>query len=68
MEFRILGPLEAVHEGKVVPLRAAKPRALLTLLLLHANEFVPSDLLIEDLWNGRPPATATKTLQMYVSS
>jgi predicted ATPase/DNA-binding SARP family transcriptional activator len=67
MEFRILGPLEAVDDGRVVSLKAAKPRALLAILLLHANELVPSDRLIEDLWSGRPPVTATKILQTYVS-
>ncbi len=67
MEFRVLGPLEAVAEGRVVALDAAKPRALLAILLLHANEPVPSDRLIEDLWAGRPPATAAKVLQTYVS-
>ena len=67
MEFRILGPLEAVAEGRVVALNAAKPRALLAILLLHANELVSSDRLIDDLWGGRPPATAAKILQKYVS-
>ena len=67
MEFRILGPLEAVAEGRVVALNAAKQRALLAILLLHANELVSSDRLIDDLWGGRPPATAAKILQKYVS-
>ena len=66
MDFRILGPLEAIGDGRVVALDAAKPRALLAILLLHANEPVPSDRLIEDLWAGRPPATAPKVLQNYV--
>jgi DNA-binding SARP family transcriptional activator len=67
MEFRVLGPLEAVADGRVVALDAAKPRALLAILLLHANEPVASDRLIDDLWAGRPPATAAKVLQTYVS-
>ena len=67
MEFRVLGPLEAVAEGRVIALDAAKPRSLLAILLLHANEPVSSERLIEDLWAGRPPATATKVLQTYVS-
>ena len=67
MEFRVLGPLEAVAEGRVVALDAAKPRALLAILLLHAGEPVASDRLIEDLWADRPPATAAKVLQTYVS-
>ena len=66
MDFRVLGPLEAVADGRVVALDAAKPRALLAILLLHASEPVASDRLIEDLWAGRPPATAAKVLQTYV--
>ena len=68
MEFRILGPLEAVAGGRVVTPDAAKPRALLAILLLHANEPVGSDRLVEALWAGRPPPTAPKVLQTYVSS
>jgi predicted ATPase/DNA-binding SARP family transcriptional activator len=67
VEFRLLGPLEVVAEGRVVPLDAAKPRALLAILLLHADEPVSRDLLIEELWAGRPPSSATKVLQTYVS-
>ena len=63
----MLGALEVVAEGRPVALEAAKPRALLAILLLHANEPVASDRLIEDLWAGRPPATAAKVLQTYVS-
>jgi predicted ATPase/DNA-binding SARP family transcriptional activator len=48
-------------------LDAPKPRALLALLLLRANEPVSRDLLIEELWDGRPPSSATKVLQTYVS-
>src|SRR5262245_34349201 len=67
MEFRVLGPIEVIDDGRVVPLNAAKPRALLAMLLLRANEFVTSDRLIDDLWDGAPPATAPKILQTYVS-
>jgi predicted ATPase/DNA-binding SARP family transcriptional activator len=67
MEFQILGPFEALVDGRPVSLRAAKPRALLAILLLHASEAVSVDRLITDLWAGRPPATAAKTLQTYVS-
>ena len=67
MDFGVLGPLEAVADGRVVALKAAKPRALLAMLLLHAGEPVPSDRLIEDLWADHPPATAAKVLQTYVS-
>jgi DNA-binding SARP family transcriptional activator len=66
-EFRLLGPLEAVVDGTPVPLAAAKPRALLALLLLHRNHVVSSENLIDELWGDDPPAQATKTLQVYVS-
>jgi DNA-binding SARP family transcriptional activator len=66
-EFRLLGPLEAVVDGTPVQLAAAKPRALLALLLLHRNKVVSTERLIDQLWEDDPPAQATKTLQVYVS-
>ena len=67
MEFRILGPVEVIDKGRVVPLDAQKPRALLAILLLRANAPVPRDRLIEELWDGRAPASSAKVLQTYVS-
>ena len=57
MEFRLLGPIEAIRDVRSLPLGGAKPRALLALLLLHANEVVSRDRLIEALWPGRPPGS-----------
>jgi predicted ATPase/DNA-binding SARP family transcriptional activator len=67
VEFRILGPLEVVDGGEPVRLEASKQRALLGVLLLHANEAVSSERLIDELWGERPPATAAKVVQTYVS-
>ena len=67
MEFRILGPLEVLDEGRSVDVGAAKQRALLAVLLLNANRVVSSDRLIEALWGERAPGTAQKALQVYVS-
>src|SRR4051794_10423256 len=67
MDFRILGPLEVAVDGGVVPLGGGKQRALLAVLLLHANEVVSSDRLIDSLWGERPPDTAAKALQVHVS-
>jgi WD40 repeat protein/DNA-binding SARP family transcriptional activator len=67
MEFRILGPVEALHEGRVVPIRRGKQRALLAVLLLHANETLTTDRLIDELWGERPPGVATKNVQVHVS-
>ena len=67
MELRILGPLEAVAEGRVVDIRGQKQRELLAILAVHANEVVSADRLIDELWGESPPASAVKTLQAYVS-
>jgi DNA-binding SARP family transcriptional activator/ABC-type branched-subunit amino acid transport system substrate-binding protein len=67
MEFRILGPLEVSDEGRRVELGGRKQRSLLAVLLLHANEVVSQDRLIDELWGERPPAAAAKTLHGYVS-
>jgi DNA-binding SARP family transcriptional activator/ABC-type branched-subunit amino acid transport system substrate-binding protein len=67
LEFRILGPLEVVDGDRELPLGGAKPRALLAILLVHANEPVSVDALGEELWGGKPPPTAVKMIQGYVS-
>ncbi len=67
MEFRLLGSFEVVVDGRSVPLGGAKQRALLAILAIHANDVVPADRLIEQLWPGDPPESAVNTLQGYVS-
>jgi YVTN family beta-propeller protein len=67
MEFRLLGQLEVWSEGRRLQLGTGRQRALLALLLLHANEVVATDRLIDLLWAGSPPTTASKVLQNLVS-
>jgi YVTN family beta-propeller protein len=67
IEFRILGPLEAEDEGRLVPLGGIRQRAVLAILLLHRGEVVSVDRLVDELWGEQPPDTATKTVQVYVS-
>jgi DNA-binding SARP family transcriptional activator len=67
MEIHILGPLEASEDGRSLDLGPPKQRALLALLTLHRNEVVSTDRLIDELWAGQPPATAGKSVQVYVS-
>jgi DNA-binding SARP family transcriptional activator len=67
IEFRILGSLEVLAGGRVVSLVGSKQRALLALLLLHANETLSTDRLIDELWGERPPASAAKSVHVHVS-
>src|SRR5271169_1621514 len=67
MQFRILGALEVVDDGRTVAVTGAKPRALLATLLLHANEVVSVDRLTDALWGEDPPETAKNALQVHVS-
>jgi DNA-binding SARP family transcriptional activator len=67
MEFRILGPLEAWDRGREISLGGQKPRTLLAVLLLHANEVVPSDRLIDELWGEDSPEDAAAALRVNVS-
>lgn len=67
MEFRILGPLEVVDDGRPLALGGPRQRALLGLLLTRANEVVSADRLIDELWGAHPPRAATNALQYHVS-
>src|SRR3954452_19824150 len=67
MNFRILGPLEAHSERGAVGLEGLKPRAVLAILLLHANEPVSAERLAVGLWGQDAPAGAVKTVQVHVS-
>ena len=67
MEFRILGPLEVSEGDRLVRLSGARQKALLALLLLHANEVVSSDRLIDELWGEESPERGPNALQARVS-
>jgi DNA-binding SARP family transcriptional activator len=67
MDFHILGPLEVVDEGRAVSLGGSRQRALLALLLLHANETLSTDRLIDELWGEHPPPTAARIVHVQIS-
>jgi DNA-binding SARP family transcriptional activator len=67
VEFGILGPVIARRDGQELALGGPKPRAMLALLLLHANQPVSRDLMIEALWGERAPTSAAHTLDSYIS-
>src|SRR6266498_2849700 len=65
-EFRLLGPLQVVRSGSEVSLGGPRQRAVLALLLLRANTVVSVDRLVDEVWDGKPPDGAVRTLQTYV--
>ena len=65
MEFRVLGPLEVTADGQSLGLAGARTRAVLAMLIVHANQVVSSDRLIEELWPGQP--RAADSLQVRLS-
>jgi predicted ATPase/DNA-binding SARP family transcriptional activator len=67
MEFLVLGPLEVRVDGRALALGGVKPRALLAVLVLHANEPVSTERLALALWGEDAPAGAVKTVQVHVS-
>jgi len=68
MRFGILGGLEAADEGgRELELGGSKQRSVLAILLLHANEVVSRDRLMEELWSGQPPASAATSLHAHIS-
>ncbi len=68
MDYRILGPLEAFDGERQLALGGVRQRAVLALLLLRANEALPRDVIVDELWGEQPPQTAGKVLQNCVSA
>ena len=67
MQFRILGPLTAALDGEALSLGGERQRALLALLLVHANEMVSTERLIEQLFEGARPGSAANAVHVAVS-
>nr|AGS49425.1 putative SARP family protein [uncultured bacterium esnapd4]QEO75011.1 omn36 [uncultured bacterium] len=66
MDINVLGPLTAREDGVSITPTAAKPRKVLAMLAVYANEIVPVTMLFEELWGEDIPRSATTTLQTYV--
>ncbi len=68
LRLTVLGPLSVGTPDGPLPLGPLKQRLLLAMLLLRANTPVSLDLLTDTLWDGRPPRTARKNIQVYISA
>jgi DNA-binding SARP family transcriptional activator/pimeloyl-ACP methyl ester carboxylesterase len=67
VEFRILGPLEVTAGGQSLEVGGARTRAVLAMLLVHANRVVSADRLAAELWPGHPADRAVANLQVRLS-
>lgn len=67
MDFRILGPLEVWDGERQLELGGSKRRAVLAVLLLHANEVVALDRLVDQLWGEKAPRNAAAAVRTHVS-
>jgi predicted ATPase/DNA-binding SARP family transcriptional activator len=67
VEIRVLGPLQIVDGEQELAVRGTKQRRLLTVLVLHRGEVVPTDRLVELLWGDSPPGKPLNALQAQVS-
>jgi DNA-binding SARP family transcriptional activator len=68
LDYRLLGPLEVIDgDGRRVDIGGRQPRTLLAVLLVAGGRRVTVDALADAIWGGEPPASATGTVQSYVS-
>jgi len=66
--FCVLGRVAVVVDGRERVLGSTREAALLADLLVHANQVVSAERLIDDVWRGAPPPGAAATLQTYVKN
>ncbi|MDH5312623.1 MAG: AfsR/SARP family transcriptional regulator, partial [Actinomycetota bacterium] len=67
MRFMVLGPIEVVSDGHAISLGGRKQRLVLAHLLRRHGTFVPTDVLVDDVWGDAPPDAVRSSLQSYVS-
>lgn len=63
----MLGQLAVRGESEELYLGSPKQRAVLAVLLLNANEIVPTDRIVDLVWGDNPPRTAEHSVQIYIS-
>src|SRR5579884_2333941 len=67
LRFGILGPLVASRDGETLALGGVRQRALLAILLVHANEMVSTERLIEQLGGGARSGSSANAVHVAVS-
>ena len=67
IRYGLLGPAAAWRDGREAELGSPQQRALFALLLLHRNETVSTDRMVDALWPAGAPANALAVLRTYVA-
>jgi DNA-binding SARP family transcriptional activator len=67
MEFKVLGPLEAIGPSGPIKIGSGLQRAILALLVLNVGETVSTDHLIDEVWGDDPPPSAQHAIGVHVS-
>ncbi|GAB3400360.1 AfsR/SARP family transcriptional regulator [Flindersiella endophytica] len=67
VEFRLLGDVTALVDGRPVKIGHARQRCVLLALLLDANRTVPADVVIDRVWADQIPQRARAVLRGYLS-
>jgi DNA-binding SARP family transcriptional activator/tetratricopeptide (TPR) repeat protein len=68
VQFSVLGPVRAWRGPVELNVGPNQQRAILTLLLVRANQLVPVDDMMELLWEEKPPASAVNVVHKYIGS
>ncbi|MEU3572028.1 AfsR/SARP family transcriptional regulator [Kitasatospora sp. NPDC036755] len=68
MLFNVLGPIEVINSSTNVTISSARQQTILTALLLGSNQPVPLRQLVDAVWDGNPPRTATNQVRICISS
>ncbi|GAB7045956.1 AfsR/SARP family transcriptional regulator [Catenuloplanes indicus] len=67
MLFRVLGPAGFSDGTRPVRIEAGKPRLIALLLMTSGNRVVTTEALVDEVWRGRPPASAPANVRTYLS-
>lgn len=68
MRFQVLGPLAVEAGDDHAPIGHYRQRSVLALLLIHRNEVVSVDRIIDDLWGDDASPERKSSLHVYLSN
>lgn len=67
LRFELLGQPRVLRDGAELDIGPGKQRAVLAVLLLHANRPVPTTTIVDAVWPDDPPANGPNVVQKHVA-